>query len=71
MKAIKCKGKRIDNDEWVEGYYGILGEGTDIEKHVIMQSTLDAHSEYDRFYFTDYEVVAESVEFKIDRDCSK
>jgi len=60
-REIKFRGKRIDNGEWITGYYGILGKETDIERHVIMVSTLQTCGSIDRFYFTDYEVVPESV----------
>ncbi len=49
------RGKRTDNGEWVEGAYGVLGKGTDIESHVIMVSTL-SNGTVDRFYFTDVPV---------------
>lgn len=60
-REIKFRGKRVDNKEWVEGGFGILGEDTDLEKSVIIVSTLDANSYIDRFYFTDVEVIPETV----------
>ena len=60
-REIKFRGKRVDNKEWVEGGFGILGEDTDLEKSVIIVSTLDTNSYVDRFYFTDVEVTRESV----------
>lgn len=60
-REIKFRGKRVDNKEWVEGGFGILGGDTDLEKSVIIVSTLDTNSYVDRFYFTDVEVTRESV----------
>lgn len=60
-RAIKFRGKRIDNGEWVEGGFGILGKDTDLEKSVITVSTLDTNSYVDRFYFTHFEVIPETV----------
>lgn len=51
MREILFRGKRIDNGEWVEGFYGLKGEDT----HCIMVNTLpqtDCHP----CYFTDYVV---------------
>lgn len=60
MKEIIFRGKRKDNGEWVEGFFGIKGEcNSRKEKYCIMQSTLTA-SAYDT-YFTDYDVDPESV----------
>ena len=61
MREIKFRGQRVDDKEWVEGGFGILGEDTDLEKSVIIVSTLDTNSYVDRFYFTDVEVTRESV----------
>ncbi len=60
---IKFRGKRIDNGEWIEGYYGKLldpnGNGEQ-EKHFIMQQTINFNPKTS-VYFTDYEVEAETV----------
>ena len=56
-REIIFRGKRVDNGEWVEGYYGVLGKGTDLEKHMIMVSTFTDGM----FYFTDVEVEKETV----------
>ena len=60
-RTIKFRGKRIDNGEWVYGGYGILGKDTDLEKSIIIVSTLDTNSYVDRFYFTDIEVSKETI----------
>lgn len=60
-RTIKFRGLRKDGNGWVYGFYGILGDDTDLEKHVIMVSTLDSNIQIDRFYFTDIEVIPETV----------
>jgi uncharacterized phage protein (TIGR01671 family) len=55
------KGKRIDNGEWVEGFYGIKGEGTEYEQHFIMQDTFNSNTTGYPFYFTDVQVDAKTV----------
>jgi len=60
MRDIKFRGLRTDGQGWVYGYYGIKGFDTDIERHCIMQSTLNSGS-VDSFYFTDIDVLPESV----------
>ena len=44
------KAKRLDNGEWIEGYYGMKDDDT----HLIMQSTFNQYS--DNLYFTDYKI---------------
>lgn len=60
MREILYKARRKDTGEWVYGAYGVLGKDTDVERHVIMLSTLSTlHDDY--FYFTDIEVIPETV----------
>ena len=59
-EEILFKALREDGKGWIEGFYGIKGEGTNLEEHCIMASTLGAGS-IDRFYFTDHEVIPETV----------
>lgn len=63
MREILFRAKRIDNGEWVEGYYGIKGKGTDIENHYIMVPTFQSGIEnYDyMFYFTDVHIDPETI----------
>jgi len=61
MREILFRGKRTDNGEWIEGYYGVKGEGTDLEEHVIMVSTLQTNTSIPFFYFTDVKVLPETV----------
>lgn len=51
MREILFRGKRLDNGEWVEGFYGLKGENT----HCIMVSTVP-EVDYHGCYFTDYVV---------------
>lgn len=60
MREILFRGKRVDNGEWVEGYFGIKGKGTDLEKCFIVRDTFLNTSGYP-FYFEDIEVVQETV----------
>ena len=63
MREILFRAKRIDNGEWVEGYYGIKGKGTDIENHYIMVPTFQSGiGNYDyMFYFTDVHIDSETL----------
>ena len=61
MREIKFRGLLTDGGGWVEGYYGVLGKSTPIEKHVIMVITLSNDTVLDCFYFTDIEVHPETV----------
>ena len=61
MCKIKFRGKSVETNEWVYGYYGVKGEGTDLEKHCIMVSTLQTNAIIPFFYFTDIEVISETV----------
>ena len=63
MREILFRAKRIDNGEWVEGYYGIKGKGTDIENHYIMVTTFQSSiGNYDYMcYFTDVHIDSETL----------
>lgn len=56
MREIKFRGKRLDDGEWVYGYYGYK-EASD--QHFIMVETMNLH--HDWTYFTDYEVDPKTV----------
>lgn len=64
MREILFRGKRIDNGEWVEGFYGIKGLD-EYTQHCIMKPTF--HSGHDLpisqsdFYFVDYVVDPSTV----------
>jgi len=51
MREILFHGKRIDNGEWVEGFYGLKGEKT----HCIMTNTLPSGL-WQECYSTDHPV---------------
>ena len=59
MHKIKFKGKRIDNGEWVYGYYWCNEEAGDFYKgkHFIRSMNFQP-AEFD---YTDYEVIPETV----------
>lgn len=61
MREILYRAKRLDNGEWIEGYYAVKGKGTDLEKHFIVSSTFDSNTNAYPFYFTDIEVAPETV----------
>lgn len=61
MREIKFRGQRVDTKEWVYGYYGIKGDGTDLEKHFIMQPELMTSTTIPFFYFVDIEVIPETI----------
>ena len=53
MREILFRGKRIDNGEWIEGFYGIRLENLlKPERHYIMQPTVC--SDFILSYFVDY-----------------
>lgn len=58
-REILFKGKRTDNCEWVEGYFGIKDGYSNEKIYCIMKPTFDMRMEYS--YFTDYEVIPETV----------
>lgn len=61
MREILFRAKRVDNGEWVEGYYAVKGKGTDLEKHFIVTSIFDSNTNAYPFYFTDNWVQPETV----------
>lgn len=67
-RLILFRGKTLTG-EWVEGYYGIKGQGTDIETHCIIQSEFNAQLSGYPFYFIDIEVNPDTVgQFTGERD---
>lgn len=59
-REILFKAKRIDNGEWVEGYYGIKGKETEVEQNCIMASTFNSNGKPD-FYFNDYVIDKKTI----------
>ena len=60
MRDILFKAKRIDNGEWVEGFYALKGV-EEFERHMIVVSTFNANTAGYPFYFTEYEVDPSTV----------
>lgn len=58
MREYLFRGKRTDNGNWAEGSFGIKRNG-DRKIYCIMCETVDIRG--DGTYFTDYEVIPESV----------
>ena len=63
MREIIFRGKRKDNDEWVEGYYARKGVDKDTFKHFIcvMTFNVNGNTYSSMFYLTDIEVIPETV----------
>lgn len=63
MREILFRGKRKDNDEWVEGYYARKGVDKDTFKHFIcvMTFNVNGNTYSSMFYLTDIEVIPETV----------
>lgn len=61
MREVLFRAKRLDNGEWIEGYYASKGKGTDLEKHFIVSSTFGSNTNAYPFYFTDIEVDPKTV----------
>ena len=64
MKEILFRGKRIDNDEWVEGYYVKALDMYDKEIHVIFDTTATFYSfgETSGFELIDPETICQYTE---------
>jgi uncharacterized phage protein (TIGR01671 family) len=60
-REIEFKAVDRHTGELVFGYYGIKGIGTDLEKHYIMVSTLNITPDVPVFYFTDVEIIKETL----------
>lgn len=59
MREILFRGKRIDNGEWVHGYYGIKGKGTPVEKYYIIRCEMGIND--GMFYFDDIQIIPETI----------
>lgn len=60
MRPVLFRGQDEDGC-WHEGYYVVLGDGTDIERHVIMQSTLNSNYFIETHSFTEFNVNPKTV----------
>ncbi len=61
MSEYLFKAIRKDNGEWIEGFYGVKGEGTEYERHYIITSTFDKNASGYPFYFSDIEVRSHGI----------
>ena len=62
MRKILFKGKRIDDGEWVEGFYGeLLAVDGKKTRSFILVETVSFQGRFINFYFTDIEVDPETV----------
>ena len=59
MRETKFRGKRIDNGEWIYGFYGELTDGYSTKSYIIASSLTFNPSK--SIYFTDNEVDPKSV----------
>ena len=62
FKAKVKNWKQLPKEEWwVEGYYGIKGNGTELEEHFIICSTFSPILSTYPFYFTDIQIDPETL----------
>lgn len=59
MREIMFRGKRIDNGEWVYGYYGELTDGEITNSYIMTNTFSFTPNKY--IYFTDNLVKSETV----------
>ena len=62
MREILFRAKRIDNGEWVEGYYAMMGKGNLIRHYIVQNCALTGLFEdpEDNMYFNDVEIDPET-----------
>ena len=63
MREILFRGKRIDNGEWVEGYYAMMGKENLIRHYIVQNCALTGLFEdpEDNMYFNDVEIDPETL----------
>lgn len=63
MRKILFRAKRLDNGEWIHGYYATKGVDDKTLKHFICEPTFDPNGSCycGMFYLTDYEVNPDTV----------
>ena len=63
MREILFRAKRIDNGEWVEGYYAMMGKGNLIRHYIVQNCALTGLFEdpEDNMYFNDVEIDPETL----------
>lgn len=58
---ILFRGKRIDNGDWVYGFYGHKPNGNEAEEHFIMEWCFNTASDSIYTYFRDVPVIPETI----------
>ena len=76
MREILFRAKQIDDGEWVEGYYAMMGKGNLIRHYIVQNCALTGLFEdpEDNMYFNDVEIDPETLcQFtgKMDEDGEK
>ena len=63
MREILFRAKRVDNGEWVEGYYAMMGKGNLIRHYIVQNCALTGLFEdpEDNMYFNDVEIDPETL----------
>ena len=63
MKEILFRAKQIDDGEWVEGYYAMMGKGNLIRHYIVQNCALTGLFEdpEDNMYFNDVEIDPETL----------
>lgn len=63
MREILFRAKRIDDGEWVEGYYAMMGKGNLIRHYIVQNCALMGLFEdpEDNMYFNDVEIDPETI----------
>ena len=63
MREILFRAKRIDDGEWVEGYYAMMGKGNLIRHYIVQNCALTGLFEdpEDNMYFNDVEIDPETL----------
>lgn len=63
MREILFRAKRIDDGEWIEGYYAMMGKGNLIRHYIVQNCALTGLFEdpEDNMYFNDVEIDPETL----------
>lgn len=63
MREILFRAKRIDDGEWAEGYYAMMGKGNLIRHYIVQNCALTGLFEdpEDNMYFNDVEIDPETL----------
>ena len=63
MREILFRAKQIDDGEWVEGYYAMMGKGNLIRHYIVQNCALTGlfKNPEDNMYFNDVEIDPETL----------